>query len=392
METAPADDATPGAAPAAAPTAPRAASAWAQPGYNDQVWQTGNGPFGDQRGNAGVSWTGKDIWVRRRFSVSAVPSGRLLLKLFHDDDAEVYLNGQRITRQHGANSDYEMIVLSDEIKAKLQVGENILAMHCKNTGGGSWIDAGLSEELIQKDQAGIVAAEQTSVNVSATQTTYTFKCGAIDLQVRFTSPLIMTELNLFSVPISYISYEVRATDAGKHKVELTQSVSTNLAVNQPYQPVKIETYKRGDLSVLKAGTVEQPVLQKKGDNLRIDWGYLYVAAANAKQSVTPDAGKSSMLNTVFSFGEVGAIRQNKFIMVGYDDIYSIQYFGTNLRPWWRNTPGVTMDRLLIDAQNHYGATLSKCDNLDKKIYTDAVGVGGETYAKLCVMAYRQSIA
>jgi hypothetical protein len=392
METAPADAATPGTASAAAPTAATAASpAWAQPGFNDQDWQTGKGPFGDQRGNAGVSWTGKDIWIRRRFSIGAVPSGRLLEKLFHDDDAEVFLNGQRITRQHGANNDYEMIVLSDEVKAKLRVGENILAMHCKNTGGGSWIDAGLSEEVLQKDQAGILPAEQSSVNVSATQTTYTFKCGAIDLQVRFTSPLIMTEVNLFSVPISYISYEVRATDAGKHKVELTQSVSTNLAVNQPYQPVKIETYKRGDLSILKAGTVEQPILQKKGDNLRIDWGYVYVAAPGAKQYVTPDAGKSSMLNTVLSFGEVGPIRQNKFIMVGYDDIYSIQYFGTNLRPWWRNTPGMTMDRLLTNAQNHYGATISKCDNLDKKIYSDAVGAGGESYAKLCVMAYRQSI-
>ncbi|HMI59660.1 MAG TPA: DUF4964 domain-containing protein, partial [Puia sp.] len=180
METAPAEPATPtGSSTTPAATRP-AAPAWAQPGFNDQDWQTGKGPFGDQRGNAGVSWTGKDIWVRRQFSISAVPSGRLLLKLFHDDDAEVYLNGQRITRQHGANNDYEMIVLSDEIKAKLQVGENILAMHCKNTGGGSWIDAGLSEEIVQKDQAGILPAEQSSVNVTATQTTYTFKCGAID--------------------------------------------------------------------------------------------------------------------------------------------------------------------------------------------------------------------
>src|SRR6202011_6080566 len=131
-----------------------------------------------------------------------------------------------------------------------------------------------------------------------------FKCGAVDLQVRFTSPLIMTELDLFSTPISYISYEVRATDAGKHMVEIVQSVSTNLAVDKPFQPVQVDAYKRGDLAVLKAGTVEQPILQKKGDDRRIDWGYVYVAAPGGKQYVTPDAGKSSMLNTVLSFGEV----------------------------------------------------------------------------------------
>jgi hypothetical protein len=398
METAPEGAGNPGATPA-----------WAQPGFNGQGWTTGAGPFGDQRSKAGTSWTGTDIWVRRSFTISAIPAGRLMLKLFHDDDAEVFLNGQRISRQHGANGDYEMIALSDDVKAKLKVGENLLAMHCKNTGGGSWIDAGLSEEIVNKEQAGVLMAEQTAVDVTATQTKYTFKCGAIDLQVCFTSPLIMTELNLFSVPISYITYRVKAADAGRHSVDIYQGVSSNLAVNQPYQSVQASRYKKGDIAVLKAGTIEQPVLKKKGDNLRIDWGYVYVAAAGAKQYVTPDGaavgsfltgknattadtGRLLMLNTVLSFGAVTATPQSKFLMIGYDDIYSIQYFGTDLRPWWRNNPGLTMDSLLVNARDHYGTTISRCNDLDKKIYSDALAAGGEPYAKLCVMAYRQSIA
>ncbi|HWK03276.1 MAG TPA: DUF4965 domain-containing protein [Puia sp.] len=385
---------------------------WNQPGFNDQDWQKGTGPFGDQRANAGTVWTGKDIWVRRSFNITALPEGKLLLKFYHDDDAEVFLNGQRIAHQPGANSDYEMIVLSDDAKAKLQIGENLLAMHCKNTGGGSWIDAGLSEEIIDQAQAGMSAAEQTSVNVTATQTTYTFQCGPANLHVCFTSPLIMSDLSLFSSPVSYISYQVYSNDGNTHKVDIYQSVSSNVAVNQPYQPVQASAYLKNGLSILKAGTVEQPVLQKKGDNLRIDWGYVYVSApltSGAKQYITPDAegissflhagytstaenGKQLVLNTVLPFGQIGTTPLSKFIMVGYDDIRSVQYFGANLAPWWRNTPGATMDGMLTNASTHYPAVMSACKVTDARIYTDAEKAGGDTYARLCIMAYRQSIA
>ena len=60
----------PGPAPA-----PRTIPEWAKPGFSDQDWQEGKGPFGDARTKAGTGWTGKDIWVRRKFMVSALPAG-----------------------------------------------------------------------------------------------------------------------------------------------------------------------------------------------------------------------------------------------------------------------------------------------------------------------------
>jgi hypothetical protein len=382
---------------------------WAQTAFNDQDWKSGQGPFGDDRAKAGTPWTGKDIWIRRKFNIAAVPAGRLMLKIFHDDDAEIFLNGQRVSRQRGANGDHEMIALNDDAKSKLVAGENLLAIHCRNTGGGSWIDAGLSEEVLNHMEAGVEKATQKAVNVTATQTTYTFSCGPTDLQVTFTSPLLMNSLQYFSSPISYISYKVTSHDATGHEVSIYQGVSTGLAVNQPYQSVQASAYSANGLNVLKAGTKEQPLLQKKGDNLRIDWGYVYVAAPKATQYITPDgsgissflsgsyktvtdSGKQLMLNTVIPYGKVGKAGVSRFLMVGYDEIYSVQYFGTNLRPWWRNDASATMDGMLNKAYIHYGDAIAQCNAWDKKIYSDAVTAGGETYANLCAMSYRQSIA
>jgi len=262
------------------------------------------------------------------------------------------------------------------------------------------------------EAAGVLIAEQTAVNVSATQTTYTFTCGAANLQVRFTSPLVITDLDLLSCPVSYISYRVVSNDGKKHEVAICQSVSGNLAVDQPSQQVRASAYNQNGLVVLKAGTIEQPILQKKGDDLRIDWGHVYVsalAASGARQYITRDddaiasfmqaaykttvdTGVRLMLNTVLPFGTIGINPVNRFLLLGYDDIYAIQYFGTNLRPWWRNKAGASMDGMLANAGKKYAAVIAACNATDKKIYTDARNAGGETYAKLCVMAYRQSIA
>jgi hypothetical protein len=381
------------------------ATDWMQPGFDDKSWAAGNGPFGDNRANAATPWTTHDLWVRRPFKLESIPTGRLLLKVYHDDDAELWLNGKRLPRQRGANGDYETIILSDEVKAVLHTGDNLLAIHCVNTGGGAWLDAGLFEEQQDANNDGTIKAQQTSVNVTATQTSYTFTCGPTELTVVFTSPLLLDDLNLFSQPVSYLSYQVRSTDNAQHDVAVWQGVSSNIAVNQPAQPVKVTK-----TNFLEVGTVEQPLLKKKGDNIRIDWGHAYIAApAGAKQYSTPEAeaipsfldnkpqttadnGRQLMLSTVLSLGMVGSTPKTKYLALAYDEDFAVQYFGANLRPWWRTLPGASIDRTLTNALDHYAAVMQKCNAADKKIDADARTLGSDEYAKLCIMAYRQSIA
>ena len=128
----------------------------------------------------------------------------------------------------------------------------------------------------------LMSAEQQWVSVNATQTRYQFVCGGVDLSLTFTSPLLLNDLSLLSRPVSYISFRLRSNDGQEHRAQLYFGVSGLVAANTPAQELVVRKKDFGALSALEAGTREQPILQKKGDNLRIDWGYCYVAAPVAQ--------------------------------------------------------------------------------------------------------------
>jgi hypothetical protein len=388
------------------------AKEWAAAQFDDSSWKTGTAPFSDDKSAAKTLWTSKNIWVRRTFTINDLDFNKLSLKLHHDDDVEVYLNGEKIAEQSGANGDLQYFPLNASAISKLKKGENVLALHCTNTGGGAWLDVGLADELKPTEHAALETAKQTSVILNATQTIYNFKCGKADLQLTFTSPLLMNDLSILSRPVSYISYKVKSNDGKAHNVKVYFGASTDVARNTPQQAITTQQYATNTLSILKAGTVEQPVLQKKGDDIRIDWGYMYVAApktakalqyvSTGKEAVnsffsgdsksTAKEGSSLVLNTVIPFGVVGKTAIEKFVELGYDDITPVQYFHTNLKPWWQTAQTKTIEQVLAKAALEYPVVLKKCAVFNTSMYKDAKNAGGEDYAKLCVLAYRQSIA
>ncbi|MDO3644121.1 glutaminase family protein [Mucilaginibacter sp. L3T2-6] len=382
---------------------------WQEPRFDDSQWKTGAAPFSDDKSTAKTIWTSKDLWMRRTFMLNDMDIDRLVLKLYHDDNVEVYLNGEKIYHANGWTSDFKLIPLKDKLREKLVKGRNVLAIHVKNTAGGAYLDAGLLNEVKAKP-TGVLLAKQKSVVINATQTIYDFDCVGINLKVTFTSPLLMNDLNLFSRPVSYITYQVKSNDGRAHKVKLFFGASTSVAVNTPSQEVTTQKYATRGLAILKAGTVAQPVLKKKGDDLRIDWGYMYVAArvggclqyitsqsdavssfVNNSTTSTASKGRQLSLNTVLDFGNIGAAAKDKFVEVGYDDLYSVQYFNQNLKPWWK-TAGNTIEKELANANTDYSLVMQKCNAFNKATYATAFKAGGKNYADLCVMAYRQSIA
>ena len=266
----------------------------------------------------------------------------------------------------------------------------------------------------------IKLAKQISIDMSATATNYTFTSGGVELLLSFTSPLMINDLSILSRPVSYMSMKTKSIDGQTHQVQLFVGVAAAIASNKGTEEMNANSYQMDNLNVLKVGTTAQPILEKSGDDLRIDWGYAYIAANkyHTKQSITPIEtavndfiaidngmqksdtkalnknikGNHLSLNTIFNTDHLGAIAQEHYILIGYDEINAITYFKENLKPWWKLDPTMTMDKMLSLANKQYKEVISKCSQLNKRIYNDALAAGGENYAKLCITAYRQSIA
>ena len=121
------------------------ANNWFEIAFDDSKWRKGRSGFGSP-GTPGAKvrtpWYSKEIWLRRDFRFDTIPA-KLTLKIHHDEDAEVYLNGKLIKSFMGHRSNYTEVDVTRECLDVLQTGRNTLAIHCKQTSGGQYIDAGL---------------------------------------------------------------------------------------------------------------------------------------------------------------------------------------------------------------------------------------------------------
>lgn len=383
---------------------------WMKNGFDDSGWSKGEAPFGNDKTQMKTIWESEHIWMRRKFTLDNAGNEPLQLKLLHDDDVEVYLNGQLLYTHGCCASKYTSLPLDESIRKALLPGENLLAIHVINTAGGALLDVGLQTEQKPVGNDAEYLAEQKSVEVTATSTRYTFSCGPVNLKLAFTSPLLPNDLELVSRPVTYLDAQVQANDVKVHTVAIYLDASSDIAANTPNQPMVAEQYASGKLQVLKTGTAEQQILQKRGDDLRIDWGYFYVAvptAAGVEQFISAGiqndrllgaaktrsaSGKHLNLHTVVNIGKVGATAIDQVFLLGYDDKYSVQYFGTNLRPWWNRDGRQTIDGQLGKAFTDHAAILARCNSFEKELAAKATAAGGASYAALLNLAYRQSIA
>jgi hypothetical protein len=374
-------------------TETKPADNWIAADYDDSKWQNGKGLFGTADMEPKTVWSSKDIWIRRTFNLEKTDFDNLLLKLKYDDNVQVYLNGEKIYTA-GCCSANKELQFTKEMMQHLRKGKNVLAFYCENTGGQAYIDAGIYYTLPSEP---IPQAVQEKVEITATQTKYEFTCGPVFLAVNFLSPLLATDLDLLSRPVSFISVNVMSKDGKPHDVKLYIDVSPDLSRNKSSEVTTTKFYKQNGILFAKTGTVAQPVLKKKGDDVRINWGYSYIAIKENKGNSLqqpfqkPSSQPKSFCALTADFGKIKNVPVEETILLGYDDLYSIQYFNQNLQAWWKKK-FPSMEALLKTSFAEAGNIAERCDQFDKELYNDAVKAGGEEYAKLCVLAYRQSLA
>jgi hypothetical protein len=262
------------------------------------------------------------------------------------------------------------------------------------------------------------ALPQVGLKVTPTRSIYEFEGANVHVTLTFMRPALPNDLDAMSLPLSYITWEVRSTDGSPHAVSLYDSTSSQLAVNEPAQKVEWAREKAGDLTALRVGTVDQRVLGSSGDNHRIDWGYAYAAAVSEQTSAAMDADKAlvsafvegsglpaqddtrmpraanddqPVMAFVFELGNVSRDAVTRQVIVAYDEIYAIKYFGKNLRPYWRRN-GATAADMLRKAAREYPKLARRCAEFDEQLMADATKAGGAKYAQMCALAYRQCAA
>lgn len=238
-------------------------------------------------------------------------------------------------------------------------------------------------------KSGLPVMEQIHFDLSALVTEYVFANEKIILSAAFFSSLLPNDLERLSRPVSYLRLRYESADGGKHNVSVKLAASEEFCIN-----------KRGEISVAaecvtladgicagKIGSLDQQVLNRSGDDLRIDWGYFYLCGAKGSQAevlendgmtfVSVSAPLTESLDTDFAFA--------------YDDIKSIRYFGEALEGYWK-ADGKTIEQAITEALRESDEIFDRCRDFAERLYDEAETAGGEQYAELCSLAYRQVMA
>ena len=266
----------------------------------------------------------------------------------------------------------------------------------------------------------IEPSTQTSVTVHPTRTVYVFEDDGVRLTLTFTTPALPHQLDVLSRPVTYITWDVENKSSTAKRVEIAFAAQATLAVDSDSQAVVTSRYHLPGTDAIRVGASDQRILNRSGDDLRIDWGYLYLACPH-------QPGMTSALTTLGEFksqfaksgqlspfdviresapvqkdwpviacaADIGLIKPKqtaaRFAMIAYDDEFGVEYLHRRLRAYWARN-GQTFAGLLETASHEYPSLVKQCASFDREFYADVKASGGEKYAQICALSYRQSIA
>jgi hypothetical protein len=268
----------------------------------------------------------------------------------------------------------------------------------------------------------IPALEETARKITATRTLVTLQNPQIELRVCFFTPAFPDDMRVMARPVSYLTWEVKSRDRAQHDVALYLDVDGAIATNTRGEPVLWSRDRIGGLDLLRVGSQKQPMLEQYGDDLRINWGYFYLAVPDSEGKASLAAGNESdrdrfvssgelpvdddldqprmpqsnhppspTLNLAMPLGKVGDSSVIRHVLLSYNDTYSVEYMHQRLLPYWRKE-FPSFASMLQAAERDYIPLTTRAEQYDSELEHDLVQTGGTEYAAIAILAFRQAIA
>jgi hypothetical protein len=271
--------------------------------------------------------------------------------------------------------------------------------------------------LMGDEPRDVPALQQTACDVEATHTRYTFQGAGVTIQLSFFTPAFPQDMDLLSRPVTYLTWTAKSIDGAQHAVNVLLDVDPVIGVNTDMDAVTWGRLQTGTLEILNTGSRDQRILDKRGDNLRVDWGYFHLAVPRAEQAettenrdalqqfvehgaldttdsmempATPRDG-AAHLAVELRLGSVGATPMSQHVLVSYTEGFAIEYLNQRLRSYWQRN-GETVAALLDQAEQQYASLDQRGHAYDEKLTAALTEAGGPDYAYLATLAYRETLA
>jgi len=256
--------------------------------------------------------------------------------------------------------------------------------------------------------------EQVGLKVTPTHTIYEFQAAGVHLTAAFFTPAFPHDLDVLSRPVTYLTLTTGADAA--HTVSVLIDVDPVIAVNGSDELVTWGRSRAGTITDLHVGSRDQRVLNRPGDDLRIDWGYFHLAVPDnedARLAVAHDAMQQFVDSGSIPASDdmdmplmpregaahlavdlaLGAATSpvSRHVLLAYDEQFEVEYLNRKLRPYWRRN-GQTIRDALAAAEHDYASLEQSAARFDNDLTADLEKAGGPAYAQLAILAYRQTLA
>lgn len=260
--------------------------------------------------------------------------------------------------------------------------------------------------------------EQKNLVVHPTRTVFLFSNPELEVELSFFSPVLVEDIKLLARPVSFIQWKVRSLDGKPKDVHVYLDIESHIALLDAAEKARFERMASPGFDILRVGSVEQPVLGYRGDVTPLDWGYCYLALPLSEREdsgfgLAPQMREAfvqggfngedfsqagpfrpceqlAAMAVSINFDLVGTTPVERKVMVGYDSSPELRYFSKPMESYWKNeTPSFW--ELLGKCWAEYPEVSSRCADFDRRLIADAARVGGESYAQLLSLLYRQVI-